>query len=184
MNKRMKVFETEISGLYVIEPKVFRDDRGYFFESFSRKTFEEMTGVQVDFVQDNESLSSYGVIRGLHFQKPPHEQAKLVRVVSGKVIDVAVDLREGSPTYGQWHAEELSSENGRQMYIPKGFAHGFGVLSEKAVFQYKCDDYYAPECEDGIVWDDPELAIDWKIPADDVILSDKDRKYPGLKERK
>ena len=180
----MKTIETEIQGLFIIEPDVCVDSRGYFFESFSKKRFEEQTGINVDFVQDNESRSTYGVVRGLHFQKPPHVQAKLVRVVSGRVLDVAVDMREGSPTYGKHVAVELSGENHRQVYIPKGFAHGFSVLSEEAVFQYKCDDYYAPETEGAVAWDDPDIAIDWRIPADDMILSERDKKHPRLSELK
>lgn len=181
-NSQMKVIETEITGLYIVEPEVFGDSRGYFFESFSKKKFEEKTGLDVDFVQDNESKSSYGVVRGLHFQKYPYEQAKLVRVVSGKVLDVAVDLRKDSPTYGKFHAEVLSSDNRRQMFIPKGFAHGFSVLSDEAVFQYKCDEYYHPESEGAMAWDDPDLAIDWQIPADKIVLSAKDMNHPELKE--
>ncbi len=180
----MKIIETEIQGLFVIEPDVYSDSRGYFFESFNKRRFEEQTGISVDFVQDNESRSTYGIVRGLHFQKPPHAQAKLVRVVSGRVLDVAVDLREGSPTYGRHVAVELSGENHRQMFIPKGFAHGFSVLSEEAVFQYKCDDYYAPETEGAVAWDDPDLAIDWHVPAEDIRLSEKDRKHPRLAELK
>lgn len=180
----MKIIETEIQGLLIIEPDVYGDSRGYFFESFNKRRFEEQTGVSVDFVQDNESRSVYGVVRGLHFQKPPHAQAKLVRVVSGRVLDVAVDLREDSPTYGRHVAVELSGENHRQVFIPKGFAHGFSVLSEDAVFQYKCDDYYAPETEGAVAWDDPDLEIDWQIPADDMILSEKDKKHPRLADLK
>lgn len=180
----MKIIETEIQGLFIIEPDVYGDNRGYFFESFNKRRFEEQTGISVDFVQDNESRSTYGVVRGLHFQRPPHAQAKLVRVVSGRVLDVAVDLREGSPTYGRHVAVELSGENHRQVFIPKGFAHGFSVLSEDAVFQYKCDDYYAPETEGAVAWDDPDIAIDWRIPADDIILSEKDKKHPRLSELK
>lgn len=180
----MKIIETEIQGLFIIEPDVYGDSRGYFFESFNKRRFEEQTGITVDFVQDNESRSTYGVVRGLHFQRPPHAQAKLVRVVSGRVLDVAVDLREGSPTYGRHVAVELSGENHRQVFIPKGFAHGFSVLSEEAVFQYKCDDYYAPETEGAVAWDDPDIAIDWRIPADDMILSEKDKKHPRLSELK
>lgn len=180
----MKIIETEIQGLFIIEPDVYGDSRGYFFESFNKRRFEEQTGISVDFVQDNESRSTYGVVRGLHFQKPPHAQAKLVRVVSGRVLDVAVDLREGSPTYGRHVAVELSGENHRQVFIPKGFAHGFSVLSEEAVFQYKCDDYYAPETEGAVAWDDPDIAIDWRIPADDMILSERDKKHPRLSELK
>lgn len=176
----MNIIETEIKGLYVIEPKVFGDSRGYFFESFSKKEFDEKIG-PVEFVQDNESKSCYGVVRGLHLQKPPHAQAKLVRVVKGKVLDVAVDLRKDSPTYGKHVAVELSEDNKRQMFIPKGFAHGFSVLSEEAVFQYKCDDYYAPETEAAVIWNDPDLAIDWMIPEDRIILSEKDRHHPQLK---
>lgn len=178
----MKIIKTDIPDLLIVEPEVFGDNRGYFFESFSQRKFEEATGVKVDFVQDNESLSAYGVVRGLHFQKPPHEQAKLVRVVRGKVLDVALDLRPESPTYGQYTAVELSGENHRQLFIPKGFAHGFSVLSEEAVFQYKCDDYYAPECEDGIAYNDPDLAIDWQIPEDKMIVSAKDTNRKTLKE--
>ena len=177
----MNIIETEIQGVYIIEPKVFGDSRGYFFESYSRREFEAKVG-PVEFVQDNESKSCYGVVRGLHFQKPPHAQAKLVRVVKGKVLDVAVDLRKDSPTYGRHVSVELSEDNHRQVFIPKGFAHGFSVLSEEAVFQYKCDDYYAPETECAIAWNDPELNIDWRIPADRVILSEKDKRHPELKD--
>lgn len=180
----MKIRETGISGLVVIEPDVFGDSRGYFMESFSLKKFRELTGHDVEFVQDNESRSSYGVVRGLHFQRPPHAQSKLVRVVSGRVLDVAVDLRADSPTYGKHYAIELSGDNHLQMFMPKGFAHGFAVLSEEAVFQYKCDEYYAPESEGGVAWDDPELAIDWRIPREDVRLSEKDRLNLKLKEHK
>ena len=180
----MKTIETEIQGLFIIEPDVCVDSRGYFFESFNKRRFEEQTGISADFVQDNESRSTYGVVRGLHFQKPPHAQAKLVRVISGRVLDVAVDLREGSPTYGRHVAVELSGENHRQVFIPKGFAHGFSVLSEEAVFLYKCDGYYAPEAEGAVAWDDPDLAIDWRIPADDIKLSEKDRKHPRLSQMK
>lgn len=179
--KMMNIIETEIKGVYIIEPKVFGDSRGYFFESFSKREFESKIG-PVEFVQDNESKSCYGVVRGLHFQKPPHAQAKLVRVIKGKVLDVAVDLRPDSSTYGRHVAVELSEENHRQVFIPKGFAHGFSVLSEEAVFQYKCDDYYAPETEGAVIWNDPELAIDWRIPEDRIILSDKDSRHPELKD--
>lgn len=179
----MNIIETEIQGVYIIEPKVFGDSRGYFFESFSKKEFESEVG-PVEFVQDNESKSCYGVVRGLHFQKPPHAQAKLVRVVKGKVLDVAVDLRKDSLTYGRHVAVELSEDNHRQVFIPKGFAHGFSVLSEEAVFQYKCDDYYAPETEGAVAWNDPELNIDWRIPADMMILSEKDKRHPELKDLK
>ena len=177
----MKLIKTHIEGVTVIEPKVFSDSRGCFFESFSERDFAEEVG-PVRFVQDNESRSVYGVIRGLHFQKPPHAQAKLVRVVKGKVLDVAVDLRKDSPTFGQHVAMGLSDENRRQMYIPRGFAHGFSVLSEEAVFQYKCDSYYAPESEGSLAWNDPDLNIDWNVPAGSEILSDKDRMSPRLKD--
>ena len=178
----MKIRETHIPGLLVIEPDVYGDSRGYFFESFSARKFEEMTGIKTEFVQDNESRSSYGVVRGLHMQLPPHSQAKLVRVVDGRVLDVAVDLRKDSPTFGQHFSIELSGENHLQVYIPKGFAHGFSVLSEEAVFQYKCDEYYAPESESAIAWDDQDLDIDWKVPAEDVVLSQKDRNHPTFNE--
>ena len=178
----MKIIKTDIPDLLIIEPDVFGDDRGYFFESFSQRKFEEATGIKVDFVQDNESLSAYGVVRGLHFQKPPHEQAKLVRAVRGKVLDVALDLRPDSPTYGQYAAVELSDENHRQLFIPKGFAHGFSVLSEEAVFQYKCDDYYAPECEDGIAYNDPDLAVDWQVTPEETVISAKDLNRKTFKE--
>ena len=177
----MKLIKTHIEGVTVIEPKVFSDSRGCFFESFSERDFAEEVG-PVRFVQDNESRSVYGVIRGLHFQKPPHAQAKLVRVVKGKVLDVAVDLRKDSPTFGQHVAMELSDENRRQMFIPRGFAHGSSVLSEEAVFQYKCDSYYAPESEGSLAWNDPDLNIDWNVPAGSEILSDKDRMSPRLKD--
>lgn len=179
--KMMNIIETEIQGVYIIEPKVFGDSRGYFFESFSKREFEAKVG-PVEFVQDNESKSCYGVVRGLHFQRSPHAQAKLVRVVKGKVLDVAVDLRKDSPTYGRHVAVELSEDNHRQVFIPKGFAHGFSVLSEEAVFQYKCDDYYAPETEGAVIWNDPDLAIDWRIPEDRILLSEKDRRHPELKD--
>ena len=179
----MDVIKTDIEGLLVLEPRVFGDSRGYFFESFNVRTFEEAVG-NVTFVQDNESKSSYGVVRGLHFQKPPHAQAKLVRVVKGKVLDVAVDLRKESPTFGKHVAVELSEDNHRQMFIPRGFAHGFSVLSDEVVFQYKCDNYYAPESEGAIAWDDPDLAIDWQIPYDKVLLSEKDRKHSSFKDVK
>ena len=175
----MEVIKTAIEGVLILEPRVFRDARGYFFESFSRRDFERQVvpvlGHDVDFVQDNESMSAYGVVRGLHFQKPPYAQSKLVRCVRGKVLDVAVDLRKGSPTFGQHVAVELSEENHRQFFIPKGFAHGFAVLSEVAVFQYKCDEFYHPEADAGIQLLDPALGIDWQVPAERMILSEKDR---------
>lgn len=177
----MKVIETAIEGVVILEPQVFGDSRGYFFESFSLRVFEELVG-KVNFVQDNESKSSYGVVRGLHYQLPPYTQAKLVRVVKGQVLDVAVDLRKGSKTFGKHVAVELSEENKRQFFVPKGFAHGFAVLSEEAIFQYKCDNYYAPGNEGGIQFDDPALGIDWRIPREKMILSDKDLKHDGLEK--
>ena len=177
----MNVIQTEIPGVVIIEPKVFGDSRGYFFESFSEKMFVAKVA-QTRFVQDNESRSCYGVVRGLHFQKPPHAQAKLVRVVKGRVLDVAVDVRKGSPTYGKHVAVELTEDNHRQFFIPRGFAHGFAVLSEDAVFQYKCDNYYAPQSEGAIAWDDPDLGIDWRIPMDKALLSEKDSRHPRLKD--
>lgn len=177
----MTVIKTEIPGLVIIEPRVFGDNRGYFFESFSERRFKEEVA-DVKFVQDNESKSCYGVVRGMHFQKPPHTQAKLVRVVKGKVLDVAVDLRKGSPTYGKHIAVELSEENHRQVFIPKGFAHGFAVLADDTIFQYKCDEYYEPQSEGALAWDDPDLAIDWKLPLDQVKLSEKDKNHPNLKD--
>ncbi len=175
------MIKTGIEGVLIIEPRIFRDQRGYFFEAYNRKEFEEKVGA-VDFVQDNESESSYGVVRGLHFQKGPHAQAKLVRVLSGTVLDVAVDIRPGSPTFGKHVAVELSGENHRQFFLPRGMAHGFSVLSEKAVFQYKCDNFYSKESEGAIAWDDPALGIDWRIPKEDVILSEKDSHHPRLSE--
>lgn len=177
----MKMTRTDIEGLIVIEPRVFGDSRGYFFESFSQREFEKEVG-QVRFVQDNESKSSYGVVRGLHFQKPPHTQSKLVRVVKGRVLDVAVDLRRDSKTYGKYFAVELTEDNHLQLFIPKGFAHGFAVLSDEAVFQYKCDEFYAPESEGAIAWNDPDIGVDWQIPEDKVILSEKDKKHPAFKD--
>lgn len=201
----MNVIKTKIDGLVIIEPKLFVDERGYFFESFNQRDFKTAVG-NVTFVQDNESKSSYGVLRGLHFQKPPFAQSKLVRCVKGAVLDVAVDIRKESPTYGQYvecllcaHDEEgsriakeyaghtfncqLSTFNcqlGQQLYIPKGFAHGFVVLSQQAVFQYKCDEFYHPEAEGAIAWNDPVINIDWQIPIEDIILSAKDKIHPML----
>lgn len=175
----MNVIETGIEGLLILEPRIFKDVRGYFFESFSQREFEEKVG-PVHFVQDNESMSTYGVMRGLHFQRPPYTQSKLVRCVSGRVLDVAVDIRLGSPTYGQHVAVELSAENHRQFFISKGFAHGFAVLSETAVFQYKCDEFYHPEADDGISILDRSLGIDWRIPTDKAILSEKDTRHGML----
>lgn len=177
----MEVIRTDIDGLLIIKPRLFEDGRGYFFESFSQRDFDAQIG-PVKFVQDNESLSSYGVIRGLHMQKAPYTQAKLVRVISGSVLDVAVDLRPGSPTFGRHVSLELSGENHLMFYIPKGFAHGFSVLSEKVVFQYKCDEFYHPEAEIAVKWDDPALGIDWRIPEEDAILSEKDKRHPLLKD--
>lgn len=177
----MEVIKTEIDGVLIIEPKVFKDARGYFFESFSSRDFEEKV-CKTTFVQDNESYSSYGVVRGLHFQKPPYTQSKLVRVIKGAVLDVAVDIRKGSPTFGKHVAVELTEENHRQLFIPRGFAHGFAVLSEVALFQYKCDNFYAPQSEGGIAWNDEDLNIDWRIPTEKVSLSPKDTLHPRLKD--
>ena len=180
----MQVIQTDIPGVLILEPRVFEDPRGYFFESFSQRDFDAQVtpvlGHAVRFVQDNESLSSYGVVRGLHFQRPPFTQAKLVRCVRGTVLDVVVDLRHGSPTYGRHTSVEISGENHRQVLIDKGFAHGFAVLSETAVFQYKCDEFYHPEADGGIQLLDPALGIDWRIPASAMLLSDKDRRLPLL----
>lgn len=177
----MEIIKTKLDGVVIIEPKIFRDSRGYFFESFSQREFEEKV-CKINFVQDNESMSSYGVMRGLHFQRPPFTQAKLVRCVKGAVLDVAVDIRKDSPTYGQHVAVELSEENHYQMFIPHGFAHGFSVLSETAVFQYKCDQFYHPESDAGISILDKSLGIDWRIPTDKAILSDKDTRHPLFKD--
>lgn len=177
----MEVIKTDIEGLVIIEPKVFKDARGYFFESFSQREFEEKV-CPINFVQDNESMSSYGVMRGLHFQRPPFTQSKLVRCVRGAVLDVAVDIRKGSPTYGQHVAVELTEDNHLQFFISKGFAHGFAVLSETAVFQYKCDEFYHPEADGGISIMDDSLGIDWHIPTGKVILSEKDTKHALLKD--
>lgn len=177
----MEVIKTDIEGVVIIEPRLFKDARGYFFESYSQREFEEKVG-HVEFVQDNESMSSYGVMRGLHFQKPPYTQSKLVRCVKGAVLDVAVDIRKGSPTYGRHVAVELTEDNHRQFFIPKGFAHGFAVLSPTAVFQYKCDEFYAPQADGGISITDTSLGIDWRIPAEKAILSEKDTLHPKLAE--
>ena len=177
----MEVIKTNIEGLVIIEPRVFKDARGYFFESFSQREFEEKVR-KINFVQDNESMSSYGVMRGLHFQCPPYTQSKLVRCVKGRVLDVAVDIRKGSPTYGQHVAVELSEENHRQFFVPRGFAHGFAVLSETAIFQYKCDNFYAPEADGGISIKDDSLGIDWQIPTENAILSEQDIKHVCLKD--
>ena len=177
----MDIIKTAIDGVVIIEPRLFKDERGYFFESFSQKEFEEKVCKTV-FVQDNESKSSYGVLRGLHLQQPPFAQSKLVRVVRGAVLDVAVDIRKGSPTFGKHVAVELTAENHRQFFIPRGFAHGFSVLSQEVVFQYKCDNYYAPQSEGALAWDDPDLGIDWRIPAAEIVLSKKDKAHPRLKD--
>lgn len=177
----MEIINTAIDGVVIIEPRVFKDTRGYFFESFSQREFEEKVR-KIKFVQDNENMSSYGVMRGLHFQRPPFSQSKLVRCVKGAVLDVAVDIRKGSPTYGQHVAVELTEDNHRQFFVPRGFAHGFAVLSETAVFQYKCDNFYAPEADGGISIKDENLCIDWRIPVDNAILSEKDIKHVSLKD--
>lgn len=177
----MEVKQTAIEGLLIIRPRVFTDQRGYFFETYSQQEFKEKVSDTL-FVQDNESSSTRGVLRGLHFQKPPYAQAKLVRVVRGEVLDVAVDLRAGSPTFGKHSAIKLSEENKLQLFIPRGFAHGFIVLSEKAVFQYKCDNYYMPEHEGALLWSDPALGIDWLLPEDEIVLSEKDKHNPLLKD--
>lgn len=177
----MEVIQTNIKGVVIIEPRLFKDDRGYFFESYSERDFNKQVG-EIHFVQDNESKSSYGVMRGLHFQRPPFTQSKLVRCVKGAVLDVAVDIRKGSPTYGQHVAVELTEDNHRQFFIPRGFAHGFAVLSPEAIFQYKCDNFYHPEADGGISILDTSLGIDWRIPTDHAILSEKDTKHPLLKD--
>lgn len=179
----MELTKTAIEGLLIIRPKVFEDDRGYFFESFSARKFRDATGIDTEFVQDNQARSVYGVVRGLHFQRGEHAQAKLVRVTEGRVLDVAVDLREDSPTYGRHVAVELSADNFLQFYIPRGFAHGYAVLSETAVFQYKTDNYYCRESEGAILWNDPTLAIDWKIPEKEIILSEKDKVNPPFQPK-
>lgn len=177
----MKIIKTDIEGVVIIEPRLFTDDRGYFFESYSQRDFDKEVRT-IHFCQDNESRSSYGVLRGLHFQRPPYAQSKLVRVIRGAVLDVAVDIRRGSPTYGKWVSCEMTEDNHRQFFIPRGFAHGFSVLSETAVFQYKCDNFYHPEAEGAIAFDDPDLAINWQIPSDKIILSVKDRHHVCLKD--
>lgn len=182
----MEIIQTDIEGVLIIEPRVFDDARGYFFESFSLREFDDkvapILGHSVHFVQDNESMSSYGVMRGLHFQRPPFTQSKLVRCVKGAVLDIAVDIRKGSPTFGRHVAVELTEDNHRQFFVPRGFAHGFAVLSDTAIFQYKCDEFYHPEADGGISIQDPSLGIDWRIPAEKAILSEKDTKHPTLAE--
>ena len=177
----MKVIKTDIEGVVIIEPRIFADNRGYFYEVFTERDFAEQV-CPIHFVQQNEAKSSYGVVRGLHFQLPPHAQSKLVRVTKGRVLDVVVDIRRSSPTFGKHIAVELSDENHLQLFIPRGFAHGYSVLSDEAVMEYKCDNYYAPESEGGILWNDAKLAIDWQVAADKVILSEKDKRYPILAE--
>ena len=176
----MNFLKTKIADLFILEPRIFADERGYFFECYNKKTLDSLLGKEYCFVQDNESKSSYGVVRGIHYQLAPYSQAKLVRVLEGTVYDVAVDLRKNSPTFGKWVGIELSAENKKQFLIPKGFAHGFSVLSETAIFTYKCDEYYHPEAERGIIYNDPSLNIDWKIPKENIILSEKDKLLPKL----
>lgn len=176
----MKIIHTDIEGVEIIEPRLFIDERGYFYESFNREAFRRATGRDIDFVQDNESRSKMGVVRGLHFQLPPHAQSKLVRVVEGAILDVAVDIRRNSPTFGRYVAVELSAENHRQLFIPRGFAHGFIVTRGEAVVQYKCDNYYAPESEGSILWLDPHLGIDWPTTLGEAIVSSKDMKSPTI----
>lgn len=177
----MNIIKTKIDGLLIIEPQVFTDARGYFMETYNAERYRA-AGIDAQFVQDNQSCSSYGVVRGLHFQRPPYTQAKLVSCTLGRVLDVAVDIRQGSPTYGQYVSVELSEQNHRQFFIPKGFAHGFSVLSEVAVFNYKCDALYHPQADGGIAMNDPALHIDWLIPESERIISDKDTKHPLLAE--
>lgn len=177
----MNVIKTAIEDVVIIEPDVYGDSRGYFFESYSQKKFDEQVR-PIRFVQDNESKSKYGVLRGLHYQKGKCAQSKLVRVIKGRVLDVAVDIRKGSPTFGKYVAVELTEDNHRQLFVPRGFAHGFSVLSEEVIFQYKCDNLYAPESEGAIAWNDPDIGIDWQLPADDVLLSVKDAVHPMLKD--
>lgn len=177
----MLIKKLDLEGLFIIEPQIFKDSRGFFFESFNQRKFKEATGKEVNFVQDNQSSSSYGVLRGLHFQRPPFAQAKLVRVLAGEVLDVVVDIRKDSSTYGKHFSIVLSSEDNLQVFIPKGFAHGFVVLSETATFFYKCDNFYAPDYDSGILFNDQDLGIDWKIPSKDLIISEKDRALGLLK---
>lgn len=178
----MKITKTSIEEVIIVEPKIFGDERGYFYESFNAAQFERETGIKTTFVQDNQSLSHYGVLRGLHYQLPPFAQSKLVRVVKGSVIDVAVDIRVGSPTFGKYVAVELTEDNHRQLFIPRGFAHGFITTSQSAIFQYKCDNYYNPEAEGAIAWNDPTLGIDWGVATKDITLSAKDKEHPHLSD--
>ena len=177
----MEVIKTDIEGVVIIKPMVFEDKRGYFFESFSDKEFKEKV-VNVTFVQDNESMSCHGVVRGLHFQKPPYAQSKLVRCIQGAVLDIAVDIRIGSPTYGKWTSCILTGENHKQFFLPQGMAHGFSVLSETAIFQYKCDNFYHPESEGAICWNDPDINVSWGLGTNEIVLSEKDRRNPFLKD--
>lgn len=179
----MKIKSTPLKDCYIIEPTVFEDERGYFYEKFNEQKFEELTGMNGHFVQDNISKSSYGVLRGIHLQKGEHAQAKLVSCLEGKVFDVAVDLREDSPTFGKWFGVELTPENKLQLYVPRGFGHGFSVLSETAIFSYKCDNFYHKESEGSVIWNDKDLNIDWKLPADKVLLSEKDSQLPTFEEK-
>jgi dTDP-4-dehydrorhamnose 3,5-epimerase len=179
----MIIQETSLKGLYLIQPKIFEDSRGYFFESYNYANLEKV-GIHIHFVQDNQSKSVHGVIRGLHYQIEPKAQTKLVRVLSGRIYDVAIDVRKGSPSFGKWFGVELSELNHQQLLIPKGFAHGFSVMSETAIIHYKCDEFYAPEFDAGIIFNDPTLGIDWKIPPDKVIVSDKDKKLPLFENAK
>ena len=176
----MKLTKTKLNSCFILEPKVFADSRGYFFESFNNRLFKDFTGLNIDFVQDNESYSSYGVLRGLHLQKGNYAQSKLVRVIKGKVLDVAVDVRKESSTFGQHISVEISSENKKQLFIPRGFAHGFVVLSEEAIFSYKCDNYYNKDSESGVLYNDPKLGIDWQLKKEELIISDKDLLLPNL----
>ena len=179
----MKLIETPLKDCYIIEPTVFEDERGYFFEKYNEKKFEELTGLNGHFVQDNISRSSYGILRGVHLQKGEHAQAKLVSCLEGKVWDVAVDLRQDSPKFGQWFGVELTPENKRQLYVPRGFGHGFSVLSETAIFSYKCDNFYDKDSEGSVIWNDEELNIDWKLPAEVVVLSEKDQNLPKFSDK-
>ncbi len=178
----MNVTKTKIEGVLIIEPIIFGDDRGYFFESFNAKEFAEKTSYDITFVQDNESKSHYGVLRGMHFQMPPYSQSKLVRVVKGRVLDVVIDIRRGSPTYGKYETCELTEDNHRQFFVPKGMAHGFVVLSQEAIFQYKCDEFYHPEAEGAIAWNDPEIGICWPVNTEDLLLSEKDSNHPRISD--
>lgn len=180
--KDMKVIETKIKDLYILEPMVFGDDRGYFYESFNKESFEKLVGIEIDFVQDNQSMSGANIVRGLHFQNPPYEQGKLVRVIKGEVIDVAVDIRKNSPTYGEYVSVKLTGDNKKMFWIPPGFAHGFSSLKDETIFSYKCTNYYNKESEGSIAWDDSELAINWEV--ENPIISEKDQHSDSLKNLK